>query len=42
MREWFITGADLCGIIVKAESFDEALGAVIDILRGVNNDDFCD
>lgn len=25
MREWFITGADLCGIIVKAESFDEAL-----------------
>lgn len=25
MKEWFITGFDLCGIIVKAESFDEAL-----------------
>ena len=25
MKEWFITGADLCGIIVKAESFDDAL-----------------
>ena len=25
MQEWFTTGADLCGIIVKAESFDEAL-----------------
>ena len=25
IREWFITGNDLCGLIVKAESFDEAL-----------------
>lgn len=25
MKEWFITGGDLCGIIVKAESFDDAL-----------------
>lgn len=25
MKEWFVTGADLCGIIVKAESFDDAL-----------------
>lgn len=25
MKEWFITGDDLCGFIVKAESFDEAL-----------------
>lgn len=25
MKEWFITGGDLCGIVVKAESFDDAL-----------------
>lgn len=25
MQEWFITGDDLCGLIVMAESFDEAL-----------------
>ena len=25
MKEWFVTGGDLCGIIVKAESFDDAL-----------------
>lgn len=25
MQEWFITGSDLCGLIVKAESFDSAL-----------------
>ena len=25
MKEWFITGDDCVGIIVKAESFDEAL-----------------
>lgn len=25
MKEWFITGDDLCGIIIKAESFDAAL-----------------
>lgn len=25
MKEWFVTGDDLCGIIVKAESFDYAL-----------------
>lgn len=25
MKEWFITGANLCGIIVKAGSFDDAL-----------------
>ena len=25
MKEWFITGGDLCGLVVKAESFDEAL-----------------
>lgn len=25
MKEWFMIGIDLCGIIVKAESFDEAL-----------------
>lgn len=25
MKEWFVTGADLCGIIVKAKSFDDAI-----------------
>lgn len=25
MKEWFVTGGDLCGIIVKAESFDDAV-----------------
>ena len=25
MKQWFVTGGGLCGIIVKAESFDDAI-----------------